>query len=560
MPKSKILFISANPETLPPIDAVRELNTLREASQKGEYRDLCSLDSALEVKVGELAETLTKGRPRLLHVCCHGDEAGALQLRDSNVGTPAAVPLAELARILRYAAPGAECVVLSACYSEVQAREMLREGIPYVVGASRAINAEEASIFARVFYTALVNGLTLKAAFELSRDTLKLELLRQDALSLLVREGLRPEDWKLVDPAAGGVLRSASLSNPAIPVISANPAPPAAPTSPAPPGPPPAPPLVGLLPQGLRDQLLLARQLFEGSLTQMELIRQHKQIHDDLQGLEAALRLSLDKIDAAREEGGDAALPPFPLVRPNLRDASTKIEALLQSMNQGPLQDKYEDARATLQSASENIKQSLQAKSLTMLTTDVSDSLKSLLALELPKANDRLVAGVEQLQVDTLSQALQSIRSAATQLGTPPIVMAALLGMAQAFSGRADELKRLNKEHSAWQNIDNKLRPLASIRDNLRKMIKPVWNTLPARVTALVQNETGEWVDQLKEQQETLRQEIANTDDNLLRAEFDEYYRLITQRFTMVDKMLLELSGRIGNDGREIYGQLKAMV
>lgn len=551
MPRSRILFIAANPETLPPIDAVRELNTLREASEKGTYRELCSLDSALEVKVGELAEVLTKGRPRLLHVCCHGDESGALQLRDTNVGTPAAVSLAELARLLRNAAPGAECVVLSACYAEQQAREMLREGMQFVVGASRAINSEEANTFARVFYTALVNGLTLRAGFELARDTLGLELLRQDALSLLCRDGLRAEDWKLVDPSAAGPLRSASVSSSAIPAIAPGPSAVASPAAAA---------GGSGLPQPLRDQLLLARQLFEGSLTQMELIRQHKQIHDDLQGLEAALRLSLDKIDAAREEGGESAMPPFPTVRPQLRDASTKIEALLQSMNQGPLQDKYEDARATLQPAGELIKQALQTKSLTPLTSDMNDGLKSLLALELPKANDRLVAGVEQLQVETLVQALQNIRTAASQTGATATAMAPLLTISQAFSGQAEELKRLNKEHSAWQNIDNKLRPLSSMRDNLRKMIKSLWNTLPTRVTTLIQTGAGEWVDQIKEQQETLRQEIANTDDNLLRAEFDEYYRLITQRFTVVDKTLLELSGRIGNDGREIYGQIKAMV
>jgi ABC-type transporter Mla subunit MlaD len=183
-----------------------------------------------------------------------------------------------------------------------------------------------------------------------------------------------------------------------------------------------------------------------------------------------------------------------------------------------------------------------------------------LLALELPKANDRLVAGVEQLQVDALLQALGSIRSASAQLPTPSSAISALLAVAASFAAQAEELKRLNKEHSLWQGIDNKLRPLATMHNTLRKMLKSAWNTLPNRVTALLQTGSGEWVEQLKEQQELLSQEIGNKDDNSLRAEFDEYYRLITQRFSEVDKTLLALAGEIGKYGREIYGQLKAMV
>lgn len=559
MPKSKILFISANPETLPPIDSARELNTLREAVKKGQYRELCNLEDALEVKVAQLPEVLTKSRLRLLHVCCHGDENGALQLRDSSTGTPAAVPPAELAILLRNAAPTAQCVVLSACYSEQTARQMLREGIPFVIGASQVINAEEANLFADVFYTALSNGLSLQAAFELGRGTLGLELLRKDALALLAREGQRADEWFLIERQPAGALSTAGVSSAELPAVAG--APSQAPSQ----GQGPAASSLGgagatSLPQALRDQLLLARQLFEGRLTQMDLIRQHKQIHDDLQGLEGALRLSLDKVDAAREQGEGAALPPFALLRPHLRDASTKIESLLRTIKEGTIQDKYEDALVTLETAGQQIKEAQNKKSCEPLTLELNENLQSLLALELPKANDRLVAGVEQLQVDALLQALGSIRSASAQLPTPSSAISALLAVAASFAAQAEELKRLNKEHSLWQGIDNKLRPLATMHDTLRKMLKSAWNTLPNRVTALLQTGSGEWVEQLKEQQELLSQEIGNKDDNSLRAEFDEYYRLITQRFSEVDKTLLALAGEIGKYGREIYGQLKAMV
>lgn len=561
MPKSKILFISANPETLPPIDSARELNTLREAVKKGQYREQCNLEDALEVKVAQLPEVLTKSRLRLLHVCCHGDENGALQLRDSSTGTPASVPPAELAILLRNAAPTAQCVVLSACYSEQTARQMLREGIPFVIGASQVINAEEANLFADVFYTALSNGLSLQAAFELGRGTLGLEMLRKDALALLVGEGMRADAWFLVEPPTGDK-HAADVTGSALAPVS-----PMAATGPVGRDPPSTSGGVAAaasgatgVPQALRDQLLLARQLFEGRLTQMDLIRQHKQIHDDLQGLESALRLSLDKIDTARESGGDAALPPFALLRPHLRDASTKIESLLKTIKEGSIRDKYEDALATLEAAGQQIKEAQTQKSLAGLTSELNENLQSLLALELPKANDRLVAGVEQLQVDALLQALSSIRSAGAQLSPPSTAIAALLAVAASFAEQAEQLKRLNKEHSLWQGIDNKLRPLSSMHETLRKMLKSAWNTLPNRVNALLQLGTGEWVAQLKEQQEILGQEIGNQDDNSLRAEFDEYYRLVTQRFSEVDKLLLSLAGEIGKYGREIYGQLKAMV
>ena len=43
------------PETLPPIDAIRELRTIEKAVQKGQYRDLAGVEGVLDVRVGELA-------------------------------------------------------------------------------------------------------------------------------------------------------------------------------------------------------------------------------------------------------------------------------------------------------------------------------------------------------------------------------------------------------------------------------------------------------------------------------------------------------------------------
>ena len=54
--------------------------------------------------------------------------------------------------------------------------------------------------------------------------------------------------------------------------------------------------------------------------------------------------------------------------------------------------------------------------------------------------------------------------------------------------------------------------------------------------------------------------ELAGSDDNALVCAFDEHYRLVTQRFAIVDKELLAASGELNDLGRELHVLLEGIL
>ena len=132
------------------------------------------------------------------------------------------------------------------------------------------------------------------------------------------------------------------------------------------------------------------------------------------------------------------------------------------------------------------------------------------------------------------------------------------IGTGQRICRAASEIAAKQR---AWrqQTIDNKLRPLPGPATTWRKLLKSAWNTLPARIQTLLQSSTGEWVDQLKNSRKYCAKKLRI----MMIMPFGLSLIILSlsyAAFSAVDKMLLELSGKIGNDGREFMANSKAMV
>ncbi|MEO0934778.1 MAG: CHAT domain-containing protein, partial [Cyanobacteria bacterium J06641_2] len=93
-----------------------------------------------------------------------GDENGNLKLVD----TEALVTLFELFSTT------IECVVLNACYSEVQASAIAKY-IPYVIGMNQAIGDKAAIKFAMGFYNAIGAGESVEFAYKLGCNVIQLD-------------------------------------------------------------------------------------------------------------------------------------------------------------------------------------------------------------------------------------------------------------------------------------------------------------------------------------------------------------------------------------------------
>ena len=88
-----------------------------------------------------------------------------------------------------------DCVVLNACYSEVQA-EAIREHIKYVIGMKKEITDRAAIAFSIGFYRALGFGRSFEDAFEFGRNAIQLAIgdssKSRDAITEIIKRKLVP--------------------------------------------------------------------------------------------------------------------------------------------------------------------------------------------------------------------------------------------------------------------------------------------------------------------------------------------------------------------------------
>lgn len=96
-------------------------------------------------------------------------------LEDEN-GQSKLVTTEALANTFELCAEHVECVLLNACYSEVQA-EAIVEHIDYVIGMNDAIGDAAAIHFATGFYDALGAGKSIENAYKLGCNAIQSENL-----------------------------------------------------------------------------------------------------------------------------------------------------------------------------------------------------------------------------------------------------------------------------------------------------------------------------------------------------------------------------------------------
>lgn len=98
-------------------EEVREIEAVLERSKN---RDKFEMVSKWAVRVDDLRRTLLDHKPNIVHFCGHGAGIEGLVLED-NFGAIRLVSRESLASLFELFRSVIECVLLNACYSEVQA-------------------------------------------------------------------------------------------------------------------------------------------------------------------------------------------------------------------------------------------------------------------------------------------------------------------------------------------------------------------------------------------------------------------------------------------------------
>ncbi|MBD2153078.1 CHAT domain-containing protein [Leptolyngbya sp. FACHB-16] len=128
-----VLMLSANPRGTAPLRLDEELREVKEGlTKRSKLRDNFTLVSEHAVRTRDVHRALLDSKPYILHFSGHGTGAKGLLLEDE-VGDGKAVSGEAIAQLLALFKDSLQCVVLNACYSEVQAKA-IHEHIPFIIG------------------------------------------------------------------------------------------------------------------------------------------------------------------------------------------------------------------------------------------------------------------------------------------------------------------------------------------------------------------------------------------------------------------------------------------
>ncbi|NEO34163.1 MAG: CHAT domain-containing protein [Symploca sp. SIO3C6] len=148
-----ILLLAANPKHTESLRLQEEEKKIKERLRLAGYGKV-PINSAGAVSPIDFQQAMLDFEPQIVHFSGHGVGQEGLVFEDE-IEYEKLVDSEALADLFELFADQVECVVLNACYSEIQA-EAIAKHVNYVIGMSNKIGDEAAIKFAVGFYTALV--------------------------------------------------------------------------------------------------------------------------------------------------------------------------------------------------------------------------------------------------------------------------------------------------------------------------------------------------------------------------------------------------------------------
>jgi CHAT domain len=187
----KILILSANPQNTEQLRLDEEVREIQTGLEHSKMRDGFEIITRSALRVDDLRHILLGCQPHIVHFSGHGTGDSGVALENSS-GQMQLVSTQALAELFRLFQDKIECVVLNACYSDVQA-EAIHQHIDCVIGMNRAIGDRAAIEFSVGFYDALGAGEPYNRAYEFGCNAIDLKGIPEVSTPvLLYRKSSRP--------------------------------------------------------------------------------------------------------------------------------------------------------------------------------------------------------------------------------------------------------------------------------------------------------------------------------------------------------------------------------
>ena len=166
-----ILILAANPKDTPRLRLDQEVREIDNGLQRARRRDEFILEPKLAPRPADVRRAMLDLKPNIVHFCGHGAGEDGIAFEDE-LGKTKLVGAEALADFFELFSDSVECVVLNACYSEVQA-EAIAQKVEYVVGMKKDIEDAAAIEFAVAFYDALGAGEDIEFAHKLACNAIQ---------------------------------------------------------------------------------------------------------------------------------------------------------------------------------------------------------------------------------------------------------------------------------------------------------------------------------------------------------------------------------------------------
>jgi CHAT domain len=175
-----ILLLASNPTNTARLRLDEEAREIAKGLRMGTHRDQFVFQRESAVRPEDIRQALLTFNPQIVHFCGHGVGMDGLALENEK-GQVQLVPTAALADFFALFSDRLECVLLNACYSDVQA-VAISQHIDYVIGMSQAVGDRAAIQFALGFYDALGAGRTYEDAYKFGCNAIAMYQIPQDTV------------------------------------------------------------------------------------------------------------------------------------------------------------------------------------------------------------------------------------------------------------------------------------------------------------------------------------------------------------------------------------------
>ncbi|MEL6439087.1 MAG: effector-associated domain EAD1-containing protein [Cyanobacteria bacterium J06621_8] len=171
-----ILFLSSNPHDTEKLRLNREIHEIEKALRQSKNREQFIFIPKVAVQIDDLQREIRQSKASIVHFSGHGVGDRGLVL-ENYTEKQDLVNNRAIADLFKLFEDRVECLVLNACNSEAQAKE-ISQHINYVIYTKKQIKDEAAIAFSIGFYEALGDGESFERAFEFGCNRIQLKIYK----------------------------------------------------------------------------------------------------------------------------------------------------------------------------------------------------------------------------------------------------------------------------------------------------------------------------------------------------------------------------------------------